>query len=129
MDVGLRVLVGCGVGVKVGRRVFVGLDVSVRVGRGVFVGRSVRVFVGLSVLVGRGSDVKLKVISGLWQSGSAWSVHPSPSSSMVLKQFSPGPVTGINGSGGTSQRVIESKRISASALSKVSTNRPTSPLA
>jgi hypothetical protein len=54
-------------------------------GTGVLVGTRVRV--GLGVMVCRGSDVVLG--SALWQSGSARSIKPSPSSSLVLKQFSP----------------------------------------
>jgi hypothetical protein len=142
---GLRVLVGGGIGVSVGLRVLVGLGVGVRVGLLVTVGRGVSVLVGLLVIVDRGvsvlvgpsvlvdngrdvgSDVKIKVISGLWQSGSALSIKWSPSSSLALKQYSLAPVSGINVTGGISQMMIESKRTSASGLSMDSTYKPTSP--
>lgn len=53
-------------------------------GTGVLVGTGVRV--GLGVMACSGSDVALR--STLWQSGSARSIKPSPSSSLVLRQFS-----------------------------------------
>lgn len=121
VNVGLRVRVGVGgPGVGVGAPgVDVGCGMSVLVGLGVFVDPS--------ILVGRGSGVEVR--SRLWQSGSALSIKWSPSSSLALKQYSLPPVSGINVIGGTSQRMIESKRISASELSMVSTYKPTSPVA
>ena len=117
---GLGVFVGGGIGVSVGPRVSVGSGTSVLVGLGVFAA-------GSSVLFGRGSGVEAR--SCLWQSGSALSIKRSPSSSLVLKQYSLPPVLGINVAGGTSQRMIESKRTIASGLSMVSTYKLTSPLA
>ena len=111
---GLGVLLGCGMSV------LVGWEMSVLLGPRVFVG-------GFSVLPGRGSDVEAR--SCLWQSGSALSIKRSPSSSLALKQYSLPPVSGINVTGGTSQRMIESKRIIASELCMVSTYKPTSPVA
>jgi hypothetical protein len=136
--VGRRVLVGpaVAVGVLVGRRVLVGCAVSVLVGRSVLVGSGVSVVVGLAVLVegirvevGRGDAIRIELISGLWQFGSARSIQPSLSSSRALKQFSPAPVMGISNSRGIFQTRNESKRICALELSTLSTNRPASPLA
>jgi hypothetical protein len=152
VDVGLGVLVGLGVdvtvgrrvvvgpavavGVLVGRRVLVGCAVGVLVGRRVFVGCAVSVVVGLAVLVegirvevGRGDAIRIELISGLWQFGSARSIQPSLSSSRALKQFSPAPVMGISNSRGIFQTRNESKRICALELSTLSMNRPASPLA
>ena len=112
------VLVGCGVG---------GMGVLVGCGMSVFVGFGVNVLGGMDVFVGRGRGVGVR--SSLWQSGSDLSASLSPSSSVVLKQYSLPPVLGINNSSGTSQMTIESKRIVASGLSSDSTNKPTSPLA
>jgi hypothetical protein len=104
--------------------VFVGSGIDVLVGLGVRDGFGVRV--GFSVLVGRGSGVEGR--SSLWQSGSALSIRWSPSSSLVLKQYSR-PELGFSPAGGISQMMIESKRIIASELCMVSTYKPTSPVA
>ena len=118
--IGVRVLVGLGVLVIVGCGMGVFVD-----GMNVLVGCGVAVLGAMDVLVGSG----VAVPSILWQSGSALSASLSASSSTVLKQYSRpgsyemGPVDGI------SQTMIESKRICASMLSMVSTNKPTSPLA
>ena len=144
---GRSVLVGRGVNVLVGLLVLVGRSVGVLVGLRVLVGRSVGVLVGLTVLVDTGVPVgcsvdvseamdvfvgwgsSMVVPPSLWQSGSALSIRRSPSSSLVLKQYSLPPVSGINNTGGTFQRMIESKRIRASGASSVSAKRPASPLA
>ena len=118
---------GCGVDVLGGMSVLVGWGVNVSGARDVFVGCGVDVKGDMDVLAGCGSDGEVR--PNLWQLGSALSIKPSPSSSLVLKQYSLPPVSGINVTGGISQMMSESKRISASGLSMVSTNKPTSPLA
>jgi len=133
LGIGVLVL-GTVVGVLVGLRVLVGPGVLVGCGIGVLVGCGTSVLVGrsMSVLVGRalvGSGSGVEVRPNLWQSGSALSIRWSPSSSKVLKQYSLPPSLGFSTTGGISQMMIESKRIIASRLSKVSTNNPTSPLA
>ena len=133
--IGVRVLVGLGVGVLVG----LGVGVLVGCGMGVFVGATI-VLVGgikvgcgvdvigaMDVLVRCGSDVAVPSI--LWQSGSALSASLSASSSTVLKQYSRPGSYEVGAVDGISQTMIESKRICASKLSMVSTNKPTSPLA
>ena len=58
-------------------------------GLGVFLDGGSAVGAGIDVLAGCGSDVEIR--SSLWQSGSALSTKPSPSSSLELKQDSPAP--------------------------------------